>query len=177
LTSEEIRALGEEGVFVRDGFGGREAARSMLARIKALPLRAAAVGRDLQGGVRGDELAWLDDDGRFEALRRDLNEAWLGLDRFELQAARYQVGAAYPRHLDAFRGGDTVHGGRRVTAIWYLNPEWSGGGELRLHLDGEARDIAPIDDRLVVFLSEKLLHEVLPAASERWAVTAWYYGP
>jgi SM-20-related protein len=173
LRSEELSALGAEGVFVRDGFGGDEAAQAMLAHVKTLPLRPAAVGRERQGGVRGDELAWLDDDGRFEALRRDLNDAWLGLDRFELQVARYQVGAAYPRHWDAFRGGPS----RRVTAIWYLNPEWSGGGELRLHLDRGIRDIQPINDRLVVFLSEKLEHEVLPAASERWAVTAWYYGP
>src|SRR5262249_17455392 len=148
-------------------------AGAMLERIKALPLRPASVGRERQAGVRGDELAWLDDDGRFEGLRLDLNEAWLGLARLELQVARYQIGAAYPRHLDAFRGGLS----RRVTAIWYLNPDWSGGGELRLHLDEGPRDIAPINDRLVVFLSEKLEHEVLPAASERWAVTAWYYGP
>lgn len=144
----------------------------MLARVRQLTLTPAAVGREREPGVRGDELAWLDDDGRFEALRQELNQAWLGLDRFELQAARYRPGAGYPRHRDAFRGGPS----RRVTAIWYLNPGWSGGGELRLHLD-PPRDIEPLDDRLVVFLSEKLEHEVLPAASERWAVTAWYYGP
>ena len=32
-------------------------------------------------------------------------------------------------------------------------------------------------DRLVVFLSDRVEHEVLPAHAERWAVTAWYYGP
>jgi SM-20-related protein len=160
-------------VFVRDGFAGREAALAMLERVKKLSLAPAAVGRERQPGVRGDELAWLDDDGRFEALRRELNQsAWLGLDRLELQAARYRPGAAYPRHRDAFRGGPS----RRVSAVWYLNADWAGGGQLRLHLD-PPRDIEPLLDRLVVFLSEKLEHEVLPATSERWAVTAWYYGP
>jgi SM-20-related protein len=173
LAPEEVLALGDEGVFVRDGFAGREAALAMLARLRALPLVPAHVGRERAGGVRSDHIAWIDDDGRFETLRCQLNEAWLGLVRFELQAARYQPGAAYARHRDAFRGGPS----RRVTAIWYLNEEWSGGGELRLHLDGGARDLAPLCDRLVVFLSEKIDHEVLPARAERWAVTAWYYGP
>src|SRR5207237_9847174 len=119
---------GEEGVFVRDGFAGREAVLAMRERLRALALQPAAVGRERQSGVRGDHITWIDDDGRFEALRLDLNEAWLGLQRFDLQAARYQAGAAYPRHRDAFRGGPS----RRVTAIWYLNDEWSTGGELRI---------------------------------------------
>jgi SM-20-related protein len=173
LAPDELRALGDDGLFVRDGFAGREAALAMRERLRALPLAPANVGRDRQANVRGDHITWIDDDGRFEALRRELNEGWLGLERFELQAARYQAGATYPRHRDAFRGGPS----RRVTAIWYLNEGWTSGGELRLHLDGGARDIAPLCDRLVVFLSEKIDHEVLPAAAERWAVTAWYYGP
>ena len=173
MTEDEVSALGEEGVFLRDGFAGREAALAMLERVRAVELTPARVGRGRQDGVRGDEIGWLADDGRFEALRGELNGAWLGLERFDLQVARYRSGAAYPRHRDAFRGGPS----RRVTAIWYLNPEWSGGGELRLHLPGRPLDVAPLLDRLVVFLSEKLDHEVLPAAAERWAVTAWYYGP
>jgi SM-20-related protein len=173
IRTEDIAALGEEGVFVRDGFAGREAALAMRERLRALPLVPAHVGRGRQAGVRGDHIAWIDDDGRFEALRCDLNEAWLGLSRFDLQVARYHAGDAYPRHRDAFRGGPS----RRVTAIWYLNDGWSAGGELRLHLGGGPRDIAPLCDRLVVFLSEKIDHEVLPATDERWAVTAWYYGP
>jgi SM-20-related protein len=174
IAPNEVLALGERGVFVRDGFAGPEAALAMRERVRRLPLRPATVGREQRDGIRGDQLAWLDDDGRFESLRQALNQsAWLGLDRFDLQAARYHAGAAYPRHRDAFRGGPS----RRVTAIWYLNPEWSGGGELRLHLDEGPLDVAPLLDRLVVFLSEKLEHEVLPSAAERWAVTAWYHGP
>jgi SM-20-related protein len=174
VTTEEVSALGERGVFVRDGFAGGEAALAMLERVRALPLRPAAVGHERHAGVRGDQIGWLDDDGRFEGLRQQLNQgAWLGLERLELQAARYHAGAAYPRHRDAFHGGPS----RRVSAIWYLNPAWSGGGELRLHLDGKTLDVEPVLDRLVVFLSEKIEHEVLPAAAERWAVTAWFYGP
>jgi SM-20-related protein len=178
MTPDEVRAFGERGLLVRDGFAGREAALAMLERVRALPLRPAAVGRGRVDGVRGDRIAWLDDQGRFEALRRQLNDdLWLGLTRFELQAACYEKGAAYPRHRDAISRLELGGPSRRVTAIWYLNPEWSSGGELRLHLDGGPLEIAPMLDRLVVFLSEKLEHEVLPAAAQRWAVTAWYYGP
>jgi len=37
-------------------------------------------------------------------------------------------------------------------------------------------DVAPVLDRLVVFLSERLDHEVLPTFAPRLAVTAWFYG-
>jgi SM-20-related protein len=63
-----------------------------------------------------------------------------------------------------------------VTAIYYANPDWQAddGGALRLHLDGELVDVEPRLDRLLVFLSERVEHEVLPARSVRRAVTAWY---
>jgi SM-20-related protein len=101
-----------------------------------------------------------------------LNErAWLGLRRFDLQLARYQPGAKYVRHRDAFPGDDN----RRITAIVYLNPTWAepDGGKLRLFVDPIV-DLEPRLDRLVVFRSELIEHEVLPAHAERWALTAWY---
>jgi SM-20-related protein len=45
---------------------------------------------------------------------------------------------------------------------------------LRLHGDA-AVDVAPVLGRLVVFLSAKVEHEVLPTWAPRLAVTAWYY--
>eukprot|EP00927_Polykrikos_kofoidii_P021065 TRINITY_DN2007_c0_g1_i1.p1 TRINITY_DN2007_c0_g1~~TRINITY_DN2007_c0_g1_i1.p1 ORF type:complete len:785 (+),score=102.36 TRINITY_DN2007_c0_g1_i1:65-2356(+) len=36
-------------------------------------------------------------------------------------------------------------------------------------------DIEPIADRLVLLASDWLEHEVLPSATERYAITAWYY--
>ena len=145
-------------------------------------MREAGVGRDHAPvpSVRGDRIAWLEPHGeihnRFERLREELNrDAWLGLTRFDVQVARYEAGAAYAPHRDAFRGGPS----RRVTAIWYLNDAWvpAHGGLLRLHLDGGALDVEPTLDCLVVFLSEKIEHEVLPALAPRLALTAWYYGP
>ncbi|OLP86305.1 Prolyl 4-hydroxylase subunit alpha [Symbiodinium microadriaticum] len=42
-------------------------------------------------------------------------------------------------------------------------------------LTGYVVDVAPLADRLVLFSSEWLEHEVLPAYAERWAVTTWFY--
>jgi SM-20-related protein len=168
--------LARDGYLIREEFAGAAAADAALQVVTNLSLRAARVGHDQLDGVRGDEIAWVDDreiNARFEALRLELNRTdWLGLGRFEVQVARYLPGASYPRHRDAFRGERS----RRVTAIWYLNRQFHGG-QLRLHCNPpvEPVEIEPAFDRLVLFLSEEIEHEVLPAASERWAITAWYY--
>ena len=182
MTPDEVTALGERGFFVRERFAGVEAARRARAIVERLELRDAGVGREHAPvpSVRGDRIAWIGPSGeihqRFEALRAEINrDAWMGLERFDVQAARYDAGAAYSSHRDAFRGGPS----RRVTAIWYLNQGWvpAHGGLLRLRLDGGALELSPTLDRLVVFLSEKIEHEVLPASAPRLALTAWYYGP
>jgi SM-20-related protein len=176
IRTDEIQQLGERGLFVRDEFAGKDAALATLERLRALPLHEAGVGRERQKAARGDRIAWVDDaesTARFEALRVALNEnAWLGLDRFDLQIACYPAGAAYERHRDAFRGSSE----RRVTAIWYLNLDWrpEHGGILRLE---RSIDVEPVLDRLIVFLSEKIEHEVLVSHAPRWALTAWYHGP
>jgi hypothetical protein len=105
-------------------------------------------------------------------------------------------GARYVRHLDAFKadgGGST----RRMTAIYYVNPAWreEDGGHLRLYLgrpdaasssrcvDSSSSvagdrywDVAPLGDRLLVFHSEHVEHEVLPSFAHRYAITMWMYG-
>ena len=113
----------------------------------------------------------------FERLRLEANhEAWLGLDRLELQLGCYPGGGeTYARHLDVFRGEGAA---RRLTAIYYLNEDWQpeDGGKLRLVLESGDRDIEPIADRLLVFMSAEVEHAVLPALAERWALTAWHSG-
>ena len=195
LTDGEVRALGERGWFQRDGLLGRPAALAVHRAVEALAragrLRPAGLGRGATHRVdqayRQDAILWLTDDGiprglvplrdAFAALQDALNrDAYLGLDRAEIQVARYPGGGAlYGRHRDAFP--DPVGGrpNRRVTAIYYVNPAWQveDGGALRLHGDGEPVDVAPLLDRLLVFLSERVEHEVLPTRAPRWAVTAW----
>lgn len=178
MTEAEIAALGGPGWFAREGFpGAAEAAAAARSRVY-VPAGVSASGvRDET--VRTDALCWVDAGdplhAAFEALRLELNEgAWLGLTRFDLQLARYGPGGRYARHRDALA---RTENGRRVTAIVYLNPGWTPahGGQLKLYSDPPAL-VLPTLGRLVIFLSERVEHEVLESHADRYAATAWYYG-
>lgn len=193
LDDPAVQALGEGRALVWDGWlepAAVHAARAALEAERAAgALRPAHIGRGaerrLDPEVRGDWLGWLDPEAsapalralwpRFEALRQALNEAaWLGLRGFELQGAVYPPGARYGRHLDAFTGQRS----RAATAITYLNPAWepAHGGLLRVFEPSGTRELAPLGGRLVVFLADRLPHEVLPGSVDRWALTAWFRG-
>ena len=91
-------------------------------------------------------------------------------------------GGFYPKHLDNTIGppGDT----RKLTAIYYINPEWdeeANGGAIRLYdrlsVEGEApyTELAPTGDRLLLFWSDLIVHEVLPSWGEhRYTFTFWF---
>ena len=131
--------------------------------------------------VRRDRIHWLHE-GRPElaawrsftdAVRIQLNrQMFLGLFSFESHVARYSPGEFYKKHYDAFRG----EANRIVSLVCYLNTDWApgDGGELRLHTDAMTLTVPPVYRSLVLFLSEEILHEVLPAHRERWSVTGWF---
>lgn len=187
LDDADIATLGDGGFVIRDGHLGAEAEGvAAAARELVGTLRPAGIGHDRRHvpTTRGDRISWIDPAApppglaplvdRFAALRVALNAAaYLGLRRFELQLASYPGGGArYERHRDALRGSDA----RVVTAIHYLNAGWTAaqGGVLRLHMPGGPVDVDPLFDRLLLFLSDRVEHEVLPAHAERLAITAWY---
>ena len=185
MTHAEIEALGGAGWFERTGFPGAEAGAQIAAqRAQAGLFRPAGISRGHQRdeAVRSDSLLWVEAGdvelavlvASCEALRLELNEgAWLGLTRFDLQLGHFPgAGGHYSRHRDALAGP----AGRRVTAIAYLNAQWSeaDGGQLRLCVEPPV-ELTPQLGRLVVFLSEKVEHEVLPVWASRLAATAWYY--
>ena len=133
--------------------------------------------------LRGDSTLWLDDPRCGEAsklflealdsLRKDLNESlFLGLESVEAHYAVYPAGAAYTKHRDRFRDDDA----RMLSLVCYLNIDWpdNAGGALRLYLPSGHKDIPPVQGTTVIFLSEEIEHEVLPATQTRYSIAAWF---
>ena len=86
-------------------------------------------------------------------------------------------GTRYQKHVDnpRLRTASAVDNRRRITVLYYLNRDWRSlaGGCLRLHNTAPPEDIEPAFNRVVFFLSELVLHEVLPTNDARLAVTVW----
>ena len=127
-----------------------------------------------------------------------------GVSEIEQQLAYYpDGGAGYDRHVDACNPEyeDDCDEHRRLTAILYLNDDWQKqhGGALRLWPPGSAGegegegagadaggaeakvkaephiDIAPIANRVVVFMSSAIEHQVCASFHPRVAITTWFY--
>ncbi len=186
-----LEALTTEGFAVLPGW----LAEAPVAALRAeLPsggnlegLQRAGVGRGgerrVLDSVRGDWIRWLDGSSpaqegflqRMEAVRLDVNRG-LQLGVFELEAhfALYPPGSGYERHLDAFQNDNP----RRLSAVLYLNREWAAadGGELAIYDAGgyEIRRVLPEGGTLVLFLSQRVPHAVLPAIRWRASIAAWF---
>lgn len=188
-----IDQLADRGLVLWDGFLGEPLVRQVRAEVvdifEAGLGRPARVGRNhgeaLAPAVRNDEICWLDPGQplppgiqqflvHIDNLREQLNhEAFLGLRGFECHAARYQPGAFYKMHRDAFAEG----GSRVISCVYFLNPAWTAQDAGELHvLTPESQRIEPLLDRLVLFRSADILHEVLPTRSDRYTLTGWMYG-
>lgn len=146
----------------------------------------AAIGRGPDThrdfSIRSDRILWLDARdsslapwfAAVESLREALNRRlFLGLWDFECHLAYYPEGSFYRRHVDAFQGRSN----RRVSVVLYMNRDWQegDGGELVLYPEGrEPVVVPPRRGTLVLFLSEELPHEVLPAKAERYSLAGWF---
>jgi [Skp1-protein]-hydroxyproline N-acetylglucosaminyltransferase len=110
-------------------------------------------------------------------------------DKTSVQIAVYPGDgkSGYPQHCDLSAAcsqefpklGKDDH--RIVTAVYYFTPsDWSedhDGGHLHLSFDNHHYSVVPFFNRLVLFRSDKVLHEVLPSMSrDRIAMTMWFYG-
>lgn len=187
-------ARGEHVVI--DGWLGVAAASELRAELLVLLdvqlFQPAGVGgasaRTLAPNVRSDRVCWFDRTGderlgvapgaqvalflaRVDQLMAHLNSTcFLSLRAVECHAACFAAGAFYAAHRDAFSGDDR----RVISYCYYLNDAWTegAGGCLRLHGAADI-DVAPVMDRLVVFLSAHLSHEVLPTTAQRLSLTGW----
>ncbi|TIC82145.1 2OG-Fe(II) oxygenase [Crenobacter intestini] len=194
LTDRIVDALATQGwVVVDDVFTPAEVQalrEACLARWDGGDFRAAAVGKGggeaVRSEIRSDSVLWLNeaDDApaitryfdTMDALRVAVNRGlYLGLADLEAHFAVYPAGSFYKKHLDRFRDDDA----RTLTSVFYLNEGWpaGAGGELRLYLDADCRqsvDIRPQAGTMVLFLSDRFWHEVLPARRQRLSLTGWF---
>ena len=84
-------------------------------------------------------------------------------------------GGCFPLHYD--NPGPPSR--RALTCILYLNPDWTEGSRRRTSPDAVSLGDDPRaskHDRLAVFLSDRILHRVLPAKTERFCLTVWLDG-
>lgn len=182
---------------VMDGWLGDTHARALRLEILGLlgagipgPFRAAGIGafegHHLAPSIRSDRVCWFDAQGvaglcpgvevalflaRLGGLMEHLNgTCFLGLERVECHASCFEAGAFYGAHIDTLQDDDR----RVVSFCYYLNDTWTlaAGGCLRMSTD-PAVDVAPLLDRLVLFRSAELRHEVLPTAERRLSLTGW----
>lgn len=151
--------------------------------------RRARIGRgshqQLRPEIRSDFIHWLHPEQlsppqaaywtAIDQLRLQLNRAlFLNLREFEAHLAVYPPGTFYRRHLDQFREGHA----RLITCLLYLNRDWREdfGGQLRIYLpDNEDAfvDVLPMAGTFVMFRSDTVAHEVLPATRHRFSITGW----
>lgn len=138
--------------------------------------------KQINESIRGDYIRWIDERtapaplkvylSRLNALMGFINESlFLSLRDCEVHMTIYPVGTFYKRHLDQFQRDDR----RKLSVICYVNEEWTAehGGQLRLHLEGNAVDVLPVAGRFICLRSDLVEHEVLPATRERRSLTGW----
>lgn len=132
---------------------------------------------------RSNAIRWLDEDmfiqsqflGFARGLQLYLNRhLYLGLSYYESHFAIYKEGDFYEKHLDALKHSKN----RVVTTVYYLDEAWSetDGGELIIYDEAHnpLQRVTPEAGTLVVFLSEKFPHEVLPTKRERHSIAGWF---
>ena len=190
IPSELDHALATVGHVVLDGLVPADVLQALRTRLHSLPdnaFHAAGVGRNgdhgLQPDFRSDRIHWLESSDPAEqawlswaeGLRAHLNASlFMGLQTYEAHFAHYAPGQRYGRHVDAFRG----QANRVLSTVLYLNPSWdeADGGELLLYPEPDQAPlrVSPQPGRLVIFLSEGLAHEVLPAQRDRFSIAGWF---
>ncbi len=151
---------------------------------------AALIGQGVdqqkQESVRSDSIHWLESTDAqpelelfFEAIRsliQQLNRSlFLAINAFECHFACYEPGAFYQKHRDRFQHDN----GRRLSLVFFLNADWQSAhqGELVIYDPKDEqkvlRSILPELGTLVLFASDRMVHEVKPTLRLRLSITGW----
>ncbi|MFN6090042.1 MAG: 2OG-Fe(II) oxygenase [Cyclobacteriaceae bacterium] len=182
--------IAENGFAVIDDFLSNEEIDRILAlqgfKNGLLQFKKAGIGKNqdkqINEAIRGDYIQWIDPNnaepplltylGKLEQMIAFVNQSlFLSLKDCEVHQTIYPIGSFYKRHLDQFKKDDH----RKLSVICYLNKDWkeADGGQLRMFIGHESKDVLPVAGRLVCFRSDLLEHEVLPATRERLSLTGW----
>lgn len=136
--------------------------------------------------IRTDEIVWLDRNNCSEQISQYLHfineeliphlnrNLFLSIKDFEFMLAYYPPGGFYKKHLDQFKERNN----RLLSMVIYMNDGWQkgDGGELEIfHNDGSIHTtiVEPLGNRLVIFNSATVWHQVLPAHKGRKSITGW----
>ncbi|MEP3348838.1 MAG: 2OG-Fe(II) oxygenase [Marinomonas sp.] len=184
--------LKTKGWSVQDDFFSTDFTQALMdeaENIENTQMQLAGVGRKQDHQIvldaRRDYIQWIDPDKPIrtdflkvmESLRVALNRyLFIGLFDYEAHFARYEKGAFYEKHVDAFKGESN----RVLSTVLYLNENWQegDGGELVIYdehnPDIEVGRFFPKKGRLAIFLSECFYHEVVVAHRTRHSIAGWF---
>jgi len=187
-----LQDLQTQGWSIQDDFFSDDFTQALIneaSDIQTEKMIQAGVGRQADHQVllnsRRDYIQWIDPDNatrqRFldvmETLKMALNRRlYLGLFDYEAHFARYDKGAFYEKHIDAFTGKSN----RVLSTVLYLNENWqdSDGGELVIYdehsPEKELGRFLPKKGRLAIFLSECFYHEVKESHQTRHSIAGWF---
>ena len=186
--SKIVDALVSDGYIVLDNLFTKELLDGLLAKAeeeysyKQAGISSSAT-KQLDSSRRRDKIRWLDEDNGYESLylqfarsfQEYMNQTlYLGLRYYEAHFALYEEGDFYEKHLDAFQHSKN----RLVTTVLYLNEDWKSadGGTLVLYDEAgeKLEELLPTMGKMVIFMSEKFPHEVLPSHKKRHSIAGWF---
>lgn len=187
-----LRDLECKGWSVQDDFFSHNFTQALMDEaesIERVQMQLAGIGRNKEHQIlldaRRDYIQWIDPESPIredflkvmESLRIALNRyLFMGLFDYEAHFARYEKGAFYEKHVDAFKGDSN----RILSTVLYLNEDWQegDGGELVIYDEHnpevEVGRFFPKKGRLAIFLSECFYHEVVVAHRTRHSIAGWF---
>ena len=192
-SQEEIaNALASRGYLILENILSSSLVDTLLRRVQSLSnMHEAKIGRGVQRqkveSIRSDKTLWLEGEEQsekiymawMESLRGAMNqELYMGLAEYEAHFAHYEEGAFYQKHVDVLRGSNK----RLLTTVFYLTPNWKegDGGELLIYDEEGDKVLEKVPPRMgtmVIFLSDKFPHEVLPSNKDRYSIAGWFRSP
>ena len=152
-------------------------------------LKQAGIGAlgefQIKEDIRSDEILWLSK-GECNAEIQTFfdfielfiptvnRELYTTIKDYEFHLAHYPPGGFYKKHLDQFKSRNN----RTLSVIVYMNDNWQSGdgGELKIYKNEDFSDfeiINPIGNRLAIFRSDTVWHEVLTSNKSRKSLTGW----